>query len=242
MPNLQHTCINKIDLSNNLLSSKIHLVLSKYTIYFMDYLNLQSNNITYIKLIDSEQKFKQDKYEIQNSPRDFFYARANTTIQNHTTIDLKLNRNFQCDCELSRAFNNYQHIKLMHESCSFDGETNECTSTTAFAINSLNLKLKILFFGTFSILILLSFVIIYHTCYDCIWTTIDQSKNKVFYRVFNLRFLLSSRFRPQSAAYSSNSNQIYTPAGQNHNLSSIGVQYSKLVEDEVTASQLELNS
>lgn len=76
LPNFEHTCINKISLAHNSLSNKQHLVISKFSTYFMDYLDLQWNNITDLKPIISNQKFRQDDYKIKNSPLNYYLGKA----------------------------------------------------------------------------------------------------------------------------------------------------------------------
>ena len=83
MPNFEHTCINKISLAHNSLANKQHLVISKFSTYFMDYMDLQWNNITELKPIISNQKFKEDSYSHKNSPTAYFMGaqvRANVMM------------------------------------------------------------------------------------------------------------------------------------------------------------------
>ena len=75
MPNFKHTCINKVDLTHNLLANKQYLMISKFSTYFLDYLNLEWNNITELTPIISNQKFKQDSYKNKNSPMDYFLGK-----------------------------------------------------------------------------------------------------------------------------------------------------------------------
>ena len=57
VPNMQHTCVNKIDLSENDVQGKTHLVISLFSVYFLDYLDLKGNNVTKLSLIVSNEKF-----------------------------------------------------------------------------------------------------------------------------------------------------------------------------------------
>ena len=246
MPNLQHTCINKLDMSYNLLNDSIHLFLSKYTVYFMDYLNLQANNISYIKLITTDQKYKQDAYAVQNSPMNYFYGRINVTTPNHTVIDLKANKNFRCDCKLVRLLFNFQSIRIVSEKCStflenpanlklIDGQCRRFdNATTSRGKTGVNRNLKLLFAFTCLGLIALSLVIIYYSCSDCL-TSWNNSAQRVLYRFFNFKNSLGAKFGVETSGGGGGG------AANLHNINNIGVQYSKLVND-ATASQIELNS
>jgi hypothetical protein len=251
MPNLMHTCINKLDLSYNLLNDSIHLYLSKYTVYYMDYLNLQANNITYMRVITSEQQYKQEKYSIKNSPMNYFYGKVNHTALEHTVIDVRQNKHFRCDCSLVRLLSDYQSIRISSEKCNaftnnsenlrlLDMECRKLSNSTAnrggaASANTLNRRLKALFVLTCILLVMFSLVIIYYTCSDCL-TNFHHSIQRVFYRLFSLNGKLSSRLSAgMPGAGSSHS------GGGIYNINNIGVQYSKLVE-EATASQIELNT
>ena len=72
MPNLEHTCVNKIRLAYNKLYGKQHLIISRFTTFFLDYVDLQWNNVTELKPIISSQKFKQDSYTHKNSPMEYY--------------------------------------------------------------------------------------------------------------------------------------------------------------------------
>lgn len=248
MPNLQHTCINQLDLSSNALNDSIHLFLSKYTVYFLDLLNLQNNNISYIKVITSEQKYKQDLYAAKNSPLDYFYGRANQTMPNHTVIDVRYNKMFRCDCNLIRLLNDYQSIKLLNERCgplinntqalqhldspcralSSNSSTAGADSTNTRGLSNMNRRLKALFFITCLVLFLLCITIFYYSCYDCLKST-QASLQKTFYRVFNLKNNINAKLNGSPGAATGS------------NVNNIGVQYSKLV-NEATASQIELTA
>jgi hypothetical protein len=58
VPNMQHTCVNKIDLSENDVQGKTHLVISLFSVYFLDYLDLKGNNVTKLSLIVSNEKYE----------------------------------------------------------------------------------------------------------------------------------------------------------------------------------------
>jgi hypothetical protein len=250
MPNLQHTCINRLDLSFNLLAASVHLILSKYTVYYLDYLNLQSNNISYFKVITTEQEYKQEKYAVKNSPLNYFYGRVNQSIAEHTVIDVQNNKFFRCDCSLVRLLSDYQSIRISSERCHvltnstgtdtlkvFEEQCKRLGNSTkpGGASAALNRKVKGLFVLTCILLVVFSLVIIYYTCTDCL-NNFHQSIQRVFYRCCNFNGKFTSRLSAGLSGVGSSGN------GGLHNVNNIGVQYSKLVEDAAAESQIELNT
>jgi hypothetical protein len=234
MPNLQHSCLNQIDLNRNSMTGSIHLVLSKYSVYFLDYLNLQSNNITFIKLIVSEQKFKQDAYFIQNSPFHYFFGSKNMINKDnvtsaHTLIDMRNNRNFKCDCYLSKLTISFQSLKLLSDCdeiyfdsarCFRQKQQQQTNTSNGLNLNTLNNKLRALFIVTFLLLIALSCLLVYYLCSDFVKTINLRSALDRFLIFCNLK-------RKFDSLTTNNSN--------------VGVQYSKLI-NESASSHVELNS
>lgn len=230
IPHLPHACVNKLDLNNNLISGSSRLVVSNYSVYFMDYINLQANNITKLKIILNGQKFKQDYYNMQNSPLNYFYSNTNKSELNHTYLDLKMNKYFRCTCELVELMADFPYFILMNECFTNDFQM-QCKkilneNRNSLTIKNLNKKLRVLFVLTCLVLILLSILIIYYMCSDFI-------KNLQPYDRFRLSLnrvlaLVKLRKTAETSNGSSGSN-------------SIGVQYTKLV-NEATVSQVELNA
>jgi hypothetical protein len=241
IPNLQHTCINKIKLPYNLFSGSVHLVISKYSIYFLDYLDLQYNNIKFLKVFISEQQFKQDKYPLQNSPFHYFFgipASAEQLNLTHTYIDLKSNKLFTCDCNLYKLLTEFHHIKVLSECYTSEFEQ-QCEAilkansvTGSVTIRSLNQKLRVLFIITCLILIILSLLIVYYMCSDFIKNIQPYNRFK-----YNLNRILSCINLRKLFSFSSSSSSS-TSISQVNN---IGVHYSKLVND-AGSSQIEINA
>lgn len=240
IPNLQHTCINKIKLPYNQFSGSVHLVISKYSIYFLDYLDVQSNNITFLKVLISDQQFKQDKYALQNSPFHYFFGMsANTENLTHTYIDLKSNKFFKCDCNLYRLLTEFHHIKILSECYTSEFEK-QCDAilksnsiTGGVTIKSLNQKLRVLFIITCLILIILSFLIVYYMCSDFIKNIQPYNRFK-----YNLSQILSYLNLRKLFSFASSSSPGSNSISQVNN---IGVHYSKLVND-AGSSQIEINA
>lgn len=230
IPNLQHVCINKIDLKSNLLSGNAHLIVSNYTLYFMDYLNLQSNNLTYIEFFISGMKFKQDSYKIQNSPVNYFYGRTNSSGEiNHTYVDTKDNRNFVCDCKLVRTLEELNGIKLINECFEKQQDLRiQCRNAkTAQEVRNLNQKLRTLFVITCFVLIILSVLIIYYMCSDFLRKM--RPINQIRSNFSRLLVYLKLKSKYDTSMRDSNA----------HN-NNIGVQYQKLVNDQV--SQIDIHT
>ena len=235
LPNLEHVCINKIKMPYNLLTNKQHLYISDASVYFMDYIDLQHNNITNMTFIISSQAFKQDFYTKQNSPNDYYMARMNRSLNAtaiHTYIDLKLNALFECDCELMDKFKKYPHIQIL----------NECIDDLAFQLScenerrqstSLNAKLRFIFWITCVLLVVLTTLLVYYMCSDCV------KSFQPFERVhFCARQMLNRLKRTKLVP------DVVGPAGnvRNNKTSSKAI-YSKL-DNELNSSNinLEINS
>jgi hypothetical protein len=234
IPNLQHSCINKIDLSRNIIKDRELLVLSNYTVYFLDYLNLQGNSITNLKFVTSGQKFVQDTYLVQNSPLNYFYGGANTSQLNHTIVDVRSNRNFNCDCDLVKTLDDMSYLKLMSDcltsqfiqQCrrSFANEDNNQTGTTN--IRMLNKKLRAIFVITCLVLSLLCILIIYYMCSDFIRNVRPYDHVRVLYNRVLVYLKLRRRYDTTPHAHRDSGS----------------VAYSKLVNDGTSVSQIEINS
>lgn len=263
LPNLQHTCLNKLSLAYNQLSGSVHLVISNYSLYFLDYLDLQNNNVSHVKMLVSEQKFKQDRYPIQNSPFHYFYgSKASLTLsqsssnsQAHTYIDLKRNPAFQCDCALYTFLNEFNKVKILND-CFNTELQNKCdniasqdgSNSNGLSIRGLNQTLRILFILTCMVLVTLGALIVYYMFSDCIRKG-NRHINKLNMsqmcgcmprlRLFSRPF--SSWYQPNiitSSSLSSTSGSISTSTQTKT------VHYSKLINDDMSGSstQIEIHS
>ena len=203
------------------MSGNTHLVTSKYSIYFMDYLDLKSNNITNLKLIVSEQKFKQDSYTNKNSPFYYYYGsvRTDNSSLQHTYIDLNLNKHFNCTCGLVKAISSFSFIKILNDCYDKEFELKcqkelSAEKTNKVTFKSLNKKLRLLFVATCVILMVLSMLIIYYMCSDCFknFQPVEQARRQAN-RVIN--YVKGKKFE----------------LNPNANGNNVGVQYSKLVNE-----------
>jgi hypothetical protein len=173
MPSLQHVCINQIDLSSNRIHGNVFLHLSSFSLYFLDYVNLQSNNITRLKLITNQRHYKQDEYKIQNSPFEFALRNQADLIKNqanntvHTCVDIRMNKDFKCDCELYKNLNDIQKIKLISDCFRNASEYDlKCKKFDRLSINTLNEKFRTLFVITCLLLASLFVLTLYYICSD----------------------------------------------------------------------------
>ncbi len=220
LPNLEHTCISKISLAYNALNGTQHLVISSFSTFFLDYLNLSWNNITELKPIISNQKFKQDSYLHKNSPINYFLGSlaSNTNGKVHTYVDLKHNKNYNCDCDTLVQFKKYASIQILSE-CSADKEFQEKCFAERQSMNSLNRKFRLLFGFISIVLIAMTSILVYYMCSDCIKNMQPWEHLQFYIRQFVYRFA-QSRFESE-------------PSGSSK------VIYSKL-DDEVNTSNINL--
>ena len=168
LPNLEHICINKLNFAYNSLNGHLNLLMSNFSTYFNDYINLQFNNITYINIRMSKQKFKQDLYVHKNSPNSYHFGRANSTNLIHTYIDLKNNIHYKCVCDQIRLVKENDFIQILNECLDDKNFSQQCTNANRVTITSLNKKFRILFVITCGLLIMLSGLIVYYMCSDCV--------------------------------------------------------------------------
>lgn len=233
IPNLIHVCINVIDFQSNLISGITHLAISNYTLYFLDYLNLRSNNITHIEFRISGQKFKQDFYKNQNSPMNYFYGRTNTTRANHTLIDVQNNVQFNGTCNLLHTLNAIGNIKIVSEKMddAFQADCRHLESKenkeNTLGVQNLNKRLRVLFVATCAFLVIFCLLIIYYMCSD-------------FFA--NLKPYERVRLTIHRVFVGSNLFGRYDPSVNGHANKNIGVQYKKLVNEGSMVSQIEINN
>lgn len=233
LPNFEHTCINKISLAYNSMQSKQHLVISKFSTYFMDYMDLQWNNITELKPIISNQKFKQDDYSHKNSPNNYYMGSQYTQFTKseiHTYVDLKNNKQFKCDCELITQFRKYISIQLLNECMDDVSFQRQCFAKERQTMESLNKKFRTIFGFIALLLFILTNVLIYYMCNDCIRNMQPYERLS-----FGVRQLLC-RFKGK---HSMDSDGI-SPTGHVRQSHSSKVIYSKL-DDETNASNVNLD-
>lgn len=229
LPNFEHTCINKVSLAHNALSNKQHLVISKFSTFFMDYLDLQWNNITDLKPIISNQKFRQDNYKIKNSPLNYYLgspaSQDNTSI--HTFIDVKQNRFFNCDCDLITQFMKYASIEILNECVDEKKFQDQCFAARR-SMQNLNKKIRLIL-GIFSaLLFILTCVLSYYMCSDCAKNSQPYDRIQFSIRQFICRF---NRAKAET--------DIMTPSGNLRSTGSSKVIYSKL-DNETTSSNFNL--
>lgn len=233
LPNFEHTCINKISLAYNSLANKQHLVISKFSTYFMDYMDLQWNNITELKPIISNQKFKQDDYSHKNSPTNYFMGSEYTQLTKseiHTYVDLKNNRQFKCDCELITQFRKYTSIQLLNECMEDIAFQKQCFARERQTMETLNRKFRVIFGFIALLLFVLTSVLIYYMCNDCI-------KNMQPYE--RLSFGIRQFLCHLRSKHSMDSDGI-SPTGNIRQSHSSKVIYSKL-DNETNASTVNLD-
>lgn len=229
VPHLIHVCINSIDLQSNLISGRAHIIFSNYSLYFLDYINLQSNNITYIHFIRTDFKYKQDLYAIQNSPIHYFYGETNSTALNHTFVDARKNEFYRCDCNQIRTADQFGKVKLL-SNCYDDDFYYQCrklNSDKSSSVKYLNKKLRALFIITCLILIVLSMSIIYYMCSDFLRNVKPYERLRMNITRLLVSLHLVSKYDPSVGV------------GADKN---IGVQYKKLVNDGSLVSQIEINN
>lgn len=232
LPNLEHTCINKLGLAYNRLNGRQHLVISRFSTYFLDYLDLQWNNITELKPIISRQKFKQDSYRHKNSPLQYFLG-SQSSVQNskiHTYIDLKSNRFFKCDCDNLIQFKKYAAIQILNNCTSDVKFQSDCFSKDHQSMQSLNRKFRSIFVMVSLLLIILTSILVYYMCSDCIKNLHPIENIQFYFRQFFYRFAQSRMDGSDGMGVTGNIRQ---PGSSK-------VIYSKL-DNEVTASNVDLH-
>ncbi len=116
----------------------------------------------------SKQKFKQDLYVHKNSPNSYYFGRANSTNLIHTYIDLKNNIHYKCVCDQIRLVKENDFIQILNECLDDKNFSQQCTNANRVTITSLNKKFRILFVITCGLLIMLSGLIVYYMCSDCV--------------------------------------------------------------------------
>lgn len=243
LPNMQHTCVNRIDLSENQIKGMSHLVISQFSVYFLDYLDLKANNITQINLIVSEEKFiNVKKYTSENAPYHYFYGteEAQRALKQnasaHTIIDLQGNEHFKCDCSLVQQLSHYSFVRLTNK-CFTKELQDQCirNEQNMATIKSLNRRFRIIFIVSCFVLVVLTLFTL-----NYLYTDILKQKNTgCVSRVRLHAYRLASYFdccRRLRVMCESGSNNKATSGSES------GVQYSKLGNNADGASQLELNN
>lgn len=178
--------------------------MSNFSTYFTDYINFQYNNITKIKISLSNQKFKQDLYVIKNSPNNYYFGETTNHNLVYTYIDLQNNKLYQCDCAEINQYKETSYIQLLHECLKDNVFSQKCSSAdnSRVTIYSLNKKFRILFVITCALLMILSGLIVYYMCSDCI-------QNMQPYKVirFNWKKLVE-KIKPESSRNRESSSQV----------------------------------
>ena len=233
VPNMQHTCINKIDLSRNRIAGSVHLVISRFSIYFLDYLDLQANNITKVSLVVSDAKYKQDFYPSQNAPYHYFYGSEEATKQGknasaHTFLDLMGNENFVCDCSLVAELSEFMFVKVLSPCYTREFAT-DCMKTTqsntVYRLRSLSKNVRILLIVTCFVLVVLSLFTLNYLCADVMKK--QKMRPCTWFKVRATQCV--NRFGAPGAGSGANADK------------NIGVQYSKL-DNQASVSQIEINA
>jgi Leucine-rich repeat (LRR) protein len=168
MPSMEHTCLNKLSLGYNQLRGQTHLVVSMFSLYFLDYLDLQMNNISDIKFVLSSQKFKQDDKKSfgHNSPESFMMSKKNSTFI-HTRVDLKRNIAFKCSCEMYKHLKEIKTVTVLHN-CYNPQFMEDCDNQmNAGSFTLLNYKFRLFFISVCLFISLISCVVIYYVIRDC---------------------------------------------------------------------------
>ena len=242
LPNMQHTCVNKIDLSENQIKGMSHLVISEFSVYFLDYLDLKANNITQINLIVSEEKFVNvKKYTSENAPYHYFYGtdEAQRALKQnasaHTIIDLQGNEYFKCDCSLVEQISHYVFVRVTNK-CFTKELQDQCVRNeqNMATIKSLNRRFRIIFIVSCFVLVVLTLFTL-----NYLYTDILKQKNTgCVSRVRLHAYRLASYFDCFRRL------RMMCESGGNKATGGIesGVQYSKLGNNVGGASQLELNN
>lgn len=187
LPNLEHVCINKLNFAYNQLNKSYGLFISNFSTYFIDYINLQYNDIKHISVkAMSNQVFKQDYYKHKNSPTSYYFGEVNSSNLVHTYVDLQNNKNYKCNCDEIVNLKETYFIQILNECLRDPAFKQQCTEYRRITIYSLNKKFRVLFVITCGLLLLLSGLIVYYMCSDCI-------RNMQPYEMirFNLRQILN---------------------------------------------------
>ncbi len=187
LPNLEHVCINKLNFAYNQLNKSYGLFISNFSTYFIDYINLQYNDIKHLSVkAMSNQVFKQDYYKHKNSPISYYFGEVNSSNLVHTYVDLQNNKNYKCNCDEIVNLKETYFIQIVNECLRDPAFKQQCTEYRRVTIYSLNKKFRVLFVITCGLLLLLSGLIVYYMCSDCI-------RNMQPYEMirFNLRQILN---------------------------------------------------
>ena len=117
LPSLEYVTINKISFANNQLKGNLIIKLTKFSSNFLKYLNLMNNDInsTVISVLKNDEIL-------------------GITNSNLTYIDVKLNKNFDCDCKAFRELEVMENIVIMSD-CD---QTDDCASLNSLGGSSNN--------------------------------------------------------------------------------------------------------
>ena len=253
---MQHTCVNRVDMSENSMQGPVNLVISLFSIYFLDYLDLKANNITRLKLVISEQQFNDNhandaQFDTQNAPYHYFYgstevqqalAASNASTKAHTVVDLKANEWFACDedCSLYKQLAAISFVKIVHKCYTIEYERRcRIESEHVETVRALNRKFRVLFSVMCVVLVVMSLFALNYLCTDIL----KQKDTRLIGRVRLNMYRAASYFDCRRCGREG--------SGLGLNLSSkiTGFQYSKLNENNVRtgtnsagASQIEINN
>jgi hypothetical protein len=240
LPNMQHTCVNKLDLSENQIKGMSHLVISQFSVYFLDYLDLKANNITQINLIVSEEKFVNvKKYTSENSPYHYFYGteEAQRALKQnasaHTIIDLQGNDYFKCDCSLVEQMSHYLFVRIKNK-CFTKELQDQCARNkqNMATITSLNRRFRIVFIVSCFVLVVLTLFTLNYLYTDILKQKNTDCVSRARLHAYRLASYFDCCRRLRMMCESGNK----ATGGVES-----GVQYSKL-GNNAGASQLELNN
>lgn len=188
LPSLEYSCIKKLSVYNNMLNNELELLISKFSLNYLKMLNLHNNNVT--KLM----------FEIRQN--DYLINKKDNLNTDLTFIDLKMNKYFECNCDLIKNIDNSLERLHLLTDCLLNKD--KCNDTSNFDnINNPNgvdnngktstkLSKKIIFFiaiictiiGVVGLLILYSIFsdirnLSVHNLFNC-------CKIKLFGRQYNL--------------------------------------------------------
>jgi hypothetical protein len=202
LPDFEHTCISKVSLAYNNLSGLQQLTISRFSTFFLDYLDLGWNNISLLNPIISNQKFKQDSYLHKNSPINYFLGSQASlpSTKVHTYVDLKHNSLFSCDCDVLVQFQKYAAIQILSD-CTADKHFQAKCFAERRSMDSLNRKFRLLFGFISVLLIALTSILVYYMCSDCVRNMQPWEHIQFYMRQFVYRFA-QSRFEAEPAGAS----------------------------------------
>jgi hypothetical protein len=147
LPSLEYACVKKLTMAKNSLNSNLIVRLSKFSLNFLKYLNLMDNNVTDFDFeIKENDALLLDKYSLD---------------RNTTFIDLKQNRNLNCDCDLIQAIDDSnENIRLLTD-CNFNSSCPSLDTNGSNTSSGMNKRIVFLVAIICAIIGILAVLIIY---------------------------------------------------------------------------------